>query len=439
MPALVEPLRSHRWLRLAAMALLGAGTAGCSADSTRFGENPFSSPYASRNAPRSEVTGSVPATYASSAPRIEQRPLAAPVASAPPPVIRSDTTGSIPQARANGGWSWEGGTAVTVEQGETLASLSARHGVPAAAIAQANGLTTTASLLPGQRLVIPRYGGIGAPAASAPATRVASNAPMTPVPAPAHAQSSAVGHVHVVQAGETLMSLGRRYHKTRAEIARANNLSPDHRVQIGQRLVIPGLRAAAQPSPPAPKTQTAPAPAPVAAPVSAPPAGPKLQGTSQKVANAEATSTARVASPVADPEPEAANETSGGGAPSFRWPVRGRVIAGFGPKPNGQQNDGINLAVPEGTSVKASDDGVVAYAGNELKGYGNLVLVRHGNGYVTAYAHASELLVKRGDQIKRGQIIAKAGQTGNVGSPQLHFEIRKGKDPVDPMQYLSGG
>ena len=128
----------------------------------------------------------------------------------------------------------------------------------------------------------------------------------------------------------------------------------------------------------------------------------------------------------------------GGAMPSFRWPVRGRVIAGFGSKPNGAQNDGINLAVPEGTPIKAADDGVVAYAGNELKGYGNLVLIRHSNGYVSAYAHAKELLVKRGDTIKRGQVIAHAGQTGNVTSPQLHFEIRKGSTPVDPTQFLGG-
>ena len=118
--------------------------------------------------------------------------------------------------------------------------------------------------------------------------------------------------------------------------------------------------------------------------------------------------------------------------------MRGRVIVGFGPKPNGLQNDGIDLAVPEGTLVKAAEDGVVAYAGNELKGYGNLVLVRHSNGFVTAYAHASELMVKKGDAVKRGQVIAKSGQTGNVTSPELHFEIRKGSTPVDPAQYLSG-
>jgi len=127
-----------------------------------------------------------------------------------------------------------------------------------------------------------------------------------------------------------------------------------------------------------------------------------------------------------------------GAVPTFRWPARGKVITGYGAKTNGKSNDGINLAVPEGTPIKAAEDGIVAYSGNELKGYGNLVLVRHSNGYVTAYAHASELLVKRGDAIKRGQVIAKSGQSGEVASPQLHFEIRKGSAPVDPLQFLNG-
>jgi murein DD-endopeptidase MepM/ murein hydrolase activator NlpD len=141
-----------------------------------------------------------------------------------------------------------------------------------------------------------------------------------------------------------------------------------------------------------------------------------------------------------EPTVESENGPAGGepiaGTPSFRWPVRGRIIAGFGPRPNGPHNDGINLAVPEGASVKAADDGVVAYAGNELKSYGNMVLVRHYNGYVTAYVHASELMVKRGDQVKRGQIIARAGQTGSVSAPQLHFEVRRGTVPLDPTQFL---
>ena len=140
----------------------------------------------------------------------------------------------------------------------------------------------------------------------------------------------------------------------------------------------------------------------------------------------------RAVTPAQQPETPVKAAEATGALPTFRWPVRGRVITGFGAKTNGKQNDGINVAVPEGTPVKAAEDGVVAYAGNELKGYGNLVLVRHANGYVTAYAHASELMVKRGDTIKRGQIIAKSGQTGEVTSPQLHFEIRKGSTPVDP-------
>ena len=129
-----------------------------------------------------------------------------------------------------------------------------------------------------------------------------------------------------------------------------------------------------------------------------------------------------------------AQADAAGVSPEFRWPARGRIIQGF--KAGG--NDGINIAVPEGTSVKAAESGVVAYAGSELKGYGNLVLIRHPNGFVSAYANNGELDVKRGESVKRGQIIAKSGQSGNVSSPQLHFELRKGSTPVDPTSYLAG-
>jgi murein DD-endopeptidase MepM/ murein hydrolase activator NlpD len=130
-------------------------------------------------------------------------------------------------------------------------------------------------------------------------------------------------------------------------------------------------------------------------------------------------------------EPEQTASVSG----DFRWPARGRVIAGFGA--NGG-NEGINIAVPEGTPVKAAEAGTVTYAGSEVKGYGNLVLIKHDNGYVSAYAHNGSLNVKRGEQVKRGQVIATSGQTGNVTSPQLHFEIRKGATPVDPLKHLGG-
>ena len=134
----------------------------------------------------------------------------------------------------------------------------------------------------------------------------------------------------------------------------------------------------------------------------------------------------------ATPEPAPALS----GPPQFRWPVQGRIISAFGPKPNGQHNDGFNIAVPENTPIKAAEDGIVAYAGNELKGYGNLVLIRHADGWVTAYAHASAVIVRRGESVKRGQVIARAGQTGGVVTPQVHFEIRKGSQPVDPAQHL---
>jgi murein DD-endopeptidase MepM/ murein hydrolase activator NlpD len=134
-----------------------------------------------------------------------------------------------------------------------------------------------------------------------------------------------------------------------------------------------------------------------------------------------------------------ADEINNFGTLSFVAPVRGPIIMGFGRTDNGRQNEGIDYAVPEGTDIHAAEDGVVIYAGDDSKGYGNLLLVRHVNGFVTSYAHASELLVKTGDSVVRGQIIAKAGRTGNIPTPRLHFEIRKETVPVDPMRYLSPG
>jgi murein DD-endopeptidase MepM/ murein hydrolase activator NlpD len=119
--------------------------------------------------------------------------------------------------------------------------------------------------------------------------------------------------------------------------------------------------------------------------------------------------------------------------------VRGRVVTSFGPVPGNLRNDGINISVPEGTDIHAADDGLVVYSGSDVKGYGNLLLVRHGNSFVTAYAHASQLLVNQGDAVVRGQVIAKSGRTGQVKEPLLHFEIRKGTVPVDPMKYLPPG
>jgi murein DD-endopeptidase MepM/ murein hydrolase activator NlpD len=122
---------------------------------------------------------------------------------------------------------------------------------------------------------------------------------------------------------------------------------------------------------------------------------------------------------------------------SFSWPVSGPVIADFGSTNNGGRNDGINIATSMDAPIHASASGTVTYAGDELKGYGNLVLIKHASGYTTAYAHADRLLVQRGDFVAKGQVIGYAGQTGDVTSPQVHFEIRSNTTPVNPRAYLT--
>jgi murein DD-endopeptidase MepM/ murein hydrolase activator NlpD len=343
-----------------------------------------------------------------------------------------ETTGSLPPPAPPPPpaprFSWEGGTAITVAPGDTLETISRRYEVPVAAIMEANSITRPGSVHPGQHLVIPHRRGGPAVALAGPPPR--SNPPSAAMPAPASVGPARTAltpgsAMHTVAPGETLHSIARHYNKPVLVLAKANNIAPDTVVRVGSRIVIPGAASAAATATPNPLQVPA-------------------RHNEPAVAAAEPTVSARVAAPVApdNAEPPAGNvksaDVTGAGGPGFRWPVRGRVIANFGPKPNGLQNDGINLAVPEGTPVKAADDGVVAYAGSELKGYGNLVLVRHSNGFVTAYAHTSEIMVKRGESVKRGQVIAKSGQTGSVTSPQLHFEIRKGATPVDPSQYLNG-
>jgi murein DD-endopeptidase MepM/ murein hydrolase activator NlpD len=150
--------------------------------------------------------------------------------------------------------------------------------------------------------------------------------------------------------------------------------------------------------------------------------------------------------PVVDAEPhimqtlakmQEAEPQSGQPVRLFQWPLNGKVVASFGARSNGLKNEGITIEVPEDTPIKGAEDGEVIYAGNGLKGYGNLILVRHANDYVSVYAHANEISVKRGDQIKRGDVIGSSGQTGNVSTPQLYFEIRKGTMPVDPIPLLA--
>jgi murein DD-endopeptidase MepM/ murein hydrolase activator NlpD len=135
------------------------------------------------------------------------------------------------------------------------------------------------------------------------------------------------------------------------------------------------------------------------------------------------------------PVPEVTPSRAGSG---FIWPVRGKVLTKFGSQGGGLQNDGINIAAPRGAPIYAAENGVVVYAGNELSGFGNLLILRHADGWMTAYGHIDAMRVRRGDTVKRGQVIATVGQTGGVNAPQLHFEIRRGSTPVDPTRYLAG-
>ena len=246
---------------------------------------------------------------------------------------------------------------------------------------------------------------------------------------------------HTVKGGETLFSLGRKYGVSPFVIADANGFSHDRGLHIGQKVKIPGTNSSTSKAVASADVEDAPvkkstkkkAPLSLADEESA--AKDETQITDEPVQTAKTKDTSRI-KPEAKVEQQVA-QLPNAGALNLRWPLKGKVISNYGPKSNGLKNEGINIAVPEGTSIRAADGGVVAYAGNELKGYGNLVLIRHTGGYVTAYAHAKELLVKRGDTVKRGDVIAKAGQTGAVSSPQLHFEVRKGATALDPMKHLA--
>jgi murein DD-endopeptidase MepM/ murein hydrolase activator NlpD len=455
MSRVVELLRSRRLPQVAVLTLMSVGFAGCSADmQTRLSQDTLSNPFNYQP----EATGSVQAPRAQS--QVERRelpqyarpqtppPQAQYQSSAlpPPPAVSAprsypaagngvsgggrglssysppshpqlETTGTVPRSVAAAPAQ---GTTIIVGTSDTLDILAKRYNVSATSILHANGYKGPRTLSPGQQLIIPRQ--TAAVATPAPALAPPASKPVAAGPS----------SVHIVNRGDTLMSIARRNHVPVHELAKANNLDTSARLSLGMKLTVPGAKsAAASPvvQPVAPVQQVAAVAAPALKPVT--PAAPQQSARLvQPTANVEE-------KPVAEAPAIKPGEATGA-LPTFRWPVRGKVITSYGAKTNGKSNDGINLAVPEGTPVKAAEDGVVAYSGNELKGYGNLVLVRHSNGYVTAYAHASELMVKRGDTIKRGQIIAKSGQSGEVGSPQLHFEIRKGSSPVDPLQFLNG-
>lgn len=210
---------------------------------------------------------------------------------------------------------------------------------------------------------------------------------------------------YLVKRGDYLSLIAKNQNVDMYAIARLNGLKSPYTIYAGQRLVLPDHNP----------------PAPVTVSNTAPPAPKRGSITAKPVTKSKSKSV---------PAPPV---RTGKG---FAWPVRGKLLSSYGGKREGLQNDGINIAAPRGAAVQAAENGVVAYAGNELRGFGNLLLLKHSGGWITAYAHNEALLVKRGDKIRKGQTIARVGSSGSVQKPQLHFELRKGKKAINPMKYL---
>jgi murein DD-endopeptidase MepM/ murein hydrolase activator NlpD len=405
------------------------------------------------------------------------------------PALAPDTmsTGTIKTAAAqqmSPGWTTVNAPSVTLNQGENIALLSRRYGVPEKEILRANGLRNGAGAQPGQQIIIPTMNGAGVsgPAKMASEATDLSRDGKMPGPAKAPQQEAlalpsgsqmrgksqagladpnklAAGNgkgptpkgTHVVKPGDSLARIAKESGVSVAELKRANNMQAGDSIRIGQALVLPhGAVASADPVKTASiepqKASAKPGALPVEPKQAA--ADPIAKQAPKAVAHADAAGDAS-AKPkeVASVSPsqsinDAAKSDTQADAPEatgigkYRWPVRGAVVAGYGANVNGSRNDGIDISVPEGTPIKAAENGVVIYAGNGLKELGNTVLVRHDDGTVTVYGHADALNVARGQKVQRGQTLATSGMSGNVSQPQLHFEVRKNSAPVNPMTFL---
>jgi murein DD-endopeptidase MepM/ murein hydrolase activator NlpD len=320
------------------------------------------------------------------------------------------------------------GDAIEVQSGDTLYGIARRHNVSVAELMQLNNMSSP-DLKLGQRLYLPQ--GVAAQRASvAPVTQTAS---IQPRPVPADLDGKYRGS-HTVRPGESIYAISRAHGVSVAELQQANGITDARSVKAGAVLRVPGSGGGAS----QPMQQVAVAPPASNSPSYdsggiAPSNQPTIiNGSQPSGSNYTQVATRNVNNDVATVMPPRQSVASD----KLRWPVSGRIISGFGQRSDGTHNDGINMSVPLGTSVHAAEGGTVAYAGSELKGYGNLILLRHDNGWVTAYAHNDQLMVKRGDKVQRGQVIATAGRSGSVDQPQVHFELRQGSKPVDPVPFL---
>ena len=282
---------------------------------------------------------------------------------------------------------------ITVAPGDTLYSLAQMYGTTVDALARENNLSVSYALSVGQKLKVPVEKESGAVQTVA-------------VPADANTTTRVELSEITVAAGDTLYSLSRRYSVPVNDLAVMNNLSAPFALSVGQKLKVPDLSSAPVRSVATTKVDSA----------TVPVAKPKEKISSdptQKLPTIGARSSSK-----------------------FSWPVRGRVLSAYGAKGDGLFNDGINIAAARGTTVGAAENGVVAYAGNEVKGMGNLIIIQHSGGWMTVYAHLDSMTVRRGNKVFVGQKIGTVGETGKVDEPQLHFEIRKGTKAYNPSTYL---
>jgi murein DD-endopeptidase MepM/ murein hydrolase activator NlpD len=262
------------------------------------------------------------------------------------------------------------------------------------------------------------------PAQTAVASAPSQSSPTLSAPASSAPQLGVVSgdtYTHTIASGESLYTIARKYDVSATQIIAANNISAPDRIQVGQRLVIPGRAdLLAQRGQQPVQVATAPATSPLTAPSAQAQPAPVAE---QQVAAAPAQ------------QPVAAQSAPAAGSDKFRWPLSGRVITDFA----ASRGTGINIEAPEGTTVRAAETGEVIYVGNAVEGYGNLILVKHANGYVSAYAHLKTMGVVKGDAVNRGDAIGTVGMTGaSVTRPQLHFQLRRGATPVDPTPLLAG-
>ncbi len=310
----------------------------------------------------------------------------------------------IPKTTSKGYTHLETSHVVTVQKGDTLYSLAKKNNVPIRDFIISNQLKSPYIIHVGQKLRIPK--------------------------AP----------VHTVQKGETLYSISRRYNVSLNSLAKINDISSPTSLQTGQKLFLPAVAYSGASADFSNKTTTQWSSASKLASASTSSAGAKVASSKNKKAvqkaplkNQKNDKKATLSSnqkKVSLPKPAPLSKGK------FSWPVKGKIISSYGPHGKGKFNDGINIAAQKGQTVVAAQNGVVAYAGNGLKGFGNLLLIKHDKGWVTAYAHNEKLLVSKGQKVTKGQAVAQTGSTGNVNTPQLHFEIRRGVKSLDPKKYL---